>query len=137
MKGNKKGSPDLFGKVNNPAEVIVSDLKAVDIKETIETSVKTRMDSEHLEVKKEVNNLRTKVFTEDPVRLFVDYSRTVNMGNYESAKISVGLSIPLGREIDNATKAEIDAAYKYASEYIENKMAIEVKGVQDYVKSKK
>jgi hypothetical protein len=107
------------------------------VRETVQTSYKSPEDSEMKELKNEVNNIETKFFEENPIRLFVDYSHTIPMRPYESAKISVGLSIPIGKQVDESMKAKIDEVYQYASKYIEDKMGKEVAEIQKYLASNK
>lgn len=107
------------------------------VRETVQTSYKSPDDSESKELKNEVNNIETKFFDENPIRLFVDYSHTIPMRPYESAKISVGLSIPIGKQVDADMKAKIDETYQYASKYIEEKMGKEVAEIQKYVAANK
>ena len=107
------------------------------VKETVQTSYKSPDDKEMKEMKNEVNNLETKFFDENPIRIFVDYSHTIPMRPYESAKISVGLSIPIGKQVDAEMKAKIDETYQYASKYIEEKMGKEVAEIQKYLANNK
>lgn len=107
------------------------------VKETVQASYKSPDDKEMKEMKNEVNNLETKFFDENPIRIFVDYSHTIPMRPYESAKISVGLSIPIGKQVDAEMKAKIDETYQYASKYIEEKMGKEVAEIQKYLANNK
>lgn len=107
------------------------------VKEIVQTSYKSPDDKEFKELKNEINNIETKFFDENPIRLFVDYSHTIPMRAYESAKISVGLSIPIGKQIDDSMKSKIDDVYQYASKYIEDKMSKEVSEIQKYLAANK
>ena len=107
------------------------------VKEVVQASYKSPDDREFKEIKNEINNIETRFFDENPIRLFVDYSHTIPMRAYESAKISVGLSIPIGKQIDASMKAKIDEVYQYASKYIEDKMGKEVAEIQKYLAANK
>jgi len=107
------------------------------VRETVQTSYKSPDDKEMKEIKNEVNNIETRFFDENPIRIFVDYSHTIPMRPYESAKISVGLSIPIGKQIDESIRTKIDEVYQYASKYIEDKMGKEVAEIQKYLAANK
>lgn len=130
MKGNKSGKGFAIPSAQSK-EVVVAE-----VKEVIDTQYKGDGE-EFVEVKKEINTIDVKFFEENPVRLNIDYSHTIPMRPYESAKVSVGLSIPIGKEVSSDIKAQIDAAYVFASKYIEEKIAGEIKGIQEYIKTKK
>jgi len=57
-------------------------------------------------------------FRTAPARVTVDYSLTINLGNYESARIGVAVQIPCYKE-------EIDEAYTFASIWAEKRIATE------------
>lgn len=126
----KKQSNEVVGEIKQ--EVIASQ-----VKETINVQYKSPDDNEHKEIKREVNFIEHKFFEEHPLYLTVDYSHTIPMRPYESAKISVGLSIPIGKEIPESMKGKIDSVYQYASKYLEGKIAEEVKGIQKYLTENK
>lgn len=107
------------------------------VREIVQTSYKSPDDKEFKEMKNQINNIETRFFDENPIRLFVDYSHTIPMRAYESAKISVGLSIPIGKQIDDSMKSKIDEVYQYASKYIEDKMGKEVAEIQKYLAANK
>jgi|SRR6185312_1372798 len=86
-----------------------------------------------VEVKNEVKEIEKKFFHQNPIRLFVDYSHTIPMRPYESAKISIGLSIPIGVEIPKDLEERIAETYKYASAFIDVRMEEEIRGINEYV----
>jgi len=57
-------------------------------------------------------------FETDPAMVSVDYAITMNLGNYESAKISVSVSVPCYKE-------EIDEAYEFAQAWAEERLSKE------------
>ena len=54
-------------------------------------------------------------FETEPATVSVDYSLTMNLGNYESARISVSVSVPCYKE-------EIDEAYEFARAWAEQRL---------------
>jgi hypothetical protein len=80
--------------------------------------------------------LERKYFGENPVRLWVDYSHTIPMRPYESAKVSVGLSIPIGIELPESYIKDIHAAHEFATKFIEEKIQKEVASINDFLKAK-
>ena len=57
-------------------------------------------------------------FEGEVAKVSVDYALTMNLGNYESARISVSVELPCYRE-------EIDDAYEYAQAWVEERIAKE------------
>jgi hypothetical protein len=55
-------------------------------------------------------DLEVREFAVEPARVGVEFSRTQNLGNYNSVKVSVSVSVPCYRE-------EIEDAYGYWSDY--------------------
>lgn len=56
-------------------------------------------------------------------QVHVGGSHTVNLGNYESAKISIGITMP-------CTKADINDTYEFATNWVSEKMTDAVKDVK-------
>ncbi len=54
-------------------------------------------------------------FVTEPARVQVDYGITINLGNFESARIGVAVSVPCYFE-------ELDAAYKWAAKWAESRV---------------
>lgn len=54
-------------------------------------------------------------FQTNPAEVNVDYGITLNMGNYESAKINLSVRIPCYKE-------EIDEAYEFASAWVADRL---------------
>ena len=57
-------------------------------------------------------------FETEPATVSVDYSLTMNLGNFESARISVSVQVPCYRE-------EVDEAYEFASAWVEQRIGAE------------
>jgi hypothetical protein len=63
----------------------------------------------------------------DPLHLAtvtVNAGQTVNLGNYESVKVSVALSLPTHVH-------DLDASYEFASDWVSTKMAEAVKAIKE------
>ena len=61
--------------------------------------------------------------TEQMCQVHVGGSHTVNLGNYESAKISVGITVP-------CTKEDINDTYDFATNWVSEKITEAVKDVK-------
>jgi len=57
-------------------------------------------------------------FATDVANVSVEYALTMNLGNYESARISVSVTVPCYKE-------EIDEAYEFAQAWAEQRLAKE------------
>jgi len=57
-------------------------------------------------------------FETEPAKVTVDYALTVNLGNFESAKIGVSVTVPCYSE-------EIDKAYEFAQGWAEERLSHE------------
>lgn len=66
-----------------------------------------------------------------------EYGHTINLGNYESARISMKLSVPIGLDIDPETKAEIDRSFTAVDSYLTSRFSEEVKKITQYRDAKK
>ena len=54
-------------------------------------------------------------FKTEPAKVTVDYSLTMNLGNFSSARIGVSVEIPCYRE-------EVDEAYEFAAKWVEERI---------------
>jgi hypothetical protein len=54
-------------------------------------------------------------FVTEPAQVKVEYGLTINLGNYESAKVGVAVSVPCYFE-------ELEAAYKWAAKWAEDRV---------------
>ncbi len=62
-------------------------------------------------------------FVTEPAKVSVGMGLTLNLGNYESARIDVSLVVPCYRE-------ESNDAYNYARKWVEDRLAVEVKDIR-------
>lgn len=69
----------------------------------------------------EVDNetLLVEKFLEEPALVHVSYGLTLNLGNFESARIDVGLKVPCYKE-------QADDAYRVASSWAEERLQGEI-----------
>jgi hypothetical protein len=67
--------------------------------------------------------LEVRQFVTEPAKVGVNMGLTLNLGNFESARIDVSLSIPCYSE-------ETDAAYLYAKDWVEKRLNTEVQSVR-------
>lgn len=56
-------------------------------------------------------------FTSEPAEIRIDLGATLNMGNYESLRIGISLSVPCPN-----TKTGIESAFKASEKYVEAKL---------------
>ena len=54
-------------------------------------------------------------FVTEPAKVQVEYGLTLNLGNYESARVSVAVTVPCYRE-------EIEDAHAFATDWCESKL---------------
>lgn len=78
------------------------------------------------EVKEE--KLAVHRFVTAPATVGVDLGLTINTGNFESARISVSVTVPCYRE-------EVESAYEWAKNWVEEKVKTEVADIQAMKKS--
>ena len=62
-------------------------------------------------------------FATEPARVEVNLGLTLNLGNYESAKLTVGVTVPCYKE-------ETEGAFVWAREWIEKKIQTEVDSIR-------
>lgn len=74
-----------------------------------------------LETKNET--LQVQQFVTDCAKVTVSKGLTLNLGNYESARVEISVTFPCYRE-------EVDAAYKYADSWVEQRLGAEVSSVR-------
>ncbi len=67
--------------------------------------------------------VKVSVFVTEPAKVSVSQGLTLNLGNYESARIEVSVSVPCYKE-------EVDDAYKYALNWVESRLSNEVVSVR-------
>lgn len=71
----------------------------------------------------EDETLEVHEFVTEPARVGLEYGLTLNLGNYESARIAVSVSIPCYKE-------EMEGAYDAAARWVESKIAQEVQDIR-------
>lgn len=69
-------------------------------------------------------------FLTEPAQVQVGMGVTINLGNYESARIDVRLSVPVYRE-------EINEAYEFVKQYVTKRLEQEVDETKNVVKKNK
>ncbi len=74
-----------------------------------------------LDVKNEPMSVRR--FLVEPAKVSVGAGMTLNLGNYESARIEISLAVPCYRE-------EADEAYRYAFAWVEKRLQTEVADIR-------
>jgi hypothetical protein len=87
---------------------------------------KTVGEEEHEETDEDI--IEVHEFKTEPARVNLKYGLTMNMGNYESVRVDVGVDIPCYIE-------EIDEAYKKAQDFVIKKInqeKAEVKGEESF-----
>lgn len=67
--------------------------------------------------------IEVKTFVTPPASIELGYGLTLNIGNYESARVDVKLSVPCYKE-------EVDDAYAWAKKWAEERLQQEVKDVR-------
>lgn len=75
------------------------------------------------EAKTTNETLEVHQFVTEPAKVGVNMGLTLNLGNFESARIDVSISVPCYRE-------ETDEAYRYAREWVETRLGEEVQSVR-------
>lgn len=59
--------------------------------------------------------IEVREFGTAPAQVMVEYGLTINLGNYESARVAVSLSLPCYAE-------EVEDAYEFATKFVEKKV---------------
>jgi hypothetical protein len=69
-------------------------------------------------------------FITEPASVRVGMGMTISLGNYESVRIDVNLSVPCYKE-------EVNDAYAYASEWVQAKTLAEAQAAKDFGSKRK
>lgn len=77
-------------------------------------------------MKSSVDEIEKKVIQGKPVYISVEYGGSFNMGNYNQAKVKVGISYPVGQEITEDMRRQIDVGYEFARQFVEQRFKAEV-----------
>lgn len=62
-------------------------------------------------------------FVTEPAKVTVDYGLVMNLGNYETCRVGVAVSVPCYFE-------ELDRAYKWAAKWAEDRVMAEQKSIR-------
>ena len=88
---------------------------------TVSTSFKK--DGVDSDTKDENETIEVRKFVTEPAKVTVNYGITMNMGNYESARIDVGVTIPCYKE-------ELDDAHAFAIDWAESRLNKEIEALR-------
>ena len=105
----------------------MSDEEKVEVKEIVGFSTVTRVNNitkETDEIKEEEHRITVKPFVTNTATVSVKGGATINLGNYESGRIDVMLSVPCYIE-------EVEEIYKPIKEWVDNKVYDEVKELRE------
>lgn len=75
------------------------------------------------ELYEDSTTLEVRKFVTEPAKVRISKGLTLNLGNFESARLDVDFTVPCYLE-------EADSAYTYADKWVENKLGVEVKNVR-------
>jgi len=67
-----------------------------------------------------------KAFTQPVCNVGVGLKQTINLGNFESFQIQIDLHVP-------CLHKEINAAYKFAKKWVQDRLEVEVKELADHI----
>lgn len=100
-------------------DMLESDVKEVSVEKTeVRIQATHKAGGEETVIRDEKQVIKEDLFANDPPKVWMDYSITKNLGNYESLKFNVGISVPVGKPIPPELAGEIRKTYDYASEMI-------------------
>lgn len=68
--------------------------------------------------------LDVKGFAHEPAEVYVEYGVTLNLQNFESARLTVGVRMPCYKE-------EVNDAYEYAAKWVEDRVQGEVASIRE------
>lgn len=74
--------------------------------------------------------IQVRTFVTEPAKVELGYGLTINIGNYESARVDVKVSVPCYRE-------ESDAAYEWARTWAEERVRREVNDIKSVATAQK
>lgn len=69
-------------------------------------------------------------FITEPAEVGITYGSTVNLGNYEAARIDVWCKVPAYRE-------ELDQAYEFVQKFVDQKMTEQMTHLEEFQTEKK
>jgi hypothetical protein len=80
-----------------------------------------------LKGKDDKETIEVEVFETSPVYVKTEYSQSINLGNYNSFELKVGLAVPCYREELNEVSSTVD-------NWVKNKLNHRVKSVKNNIK---
>lgn len=110
-------------------------IKSEPVVASVSTEYKEPSQEKHVVTEKS-EELARQVLAEPFGSLYVNFSHTIPMAPYESVKISVGLSIPIGLEVPEWYAEEVSGKYKMATQKIEEMMEKELKSIDEFKKKR-
>lgn len=99
-------------------------------------SVKNNIENTERVLKEETKTIETKLFKQSPSYLNVRFSTTVNLGNYQTAKVEKGIFVPVGSEVDSELVKKISATDSWASKLLNDLIEKDVKPILKHLKDK-
>jgi hypothetical protein len=81
------------------------------------------------EVTEQDATIQVREFHTEPARVSIEKGLTLNLGNYESARVTVAVSVPCYLE-------ELEAAYNFADGFVMKKLEEEREGIREMSKAK-
>lgn len=68
-------------------------------------------------------------FVTEPAKVSVDYGLTLSLGNYETARVGVAVTVPCYFE-------ELDHAYRWASKWVETRLNAEQESIRKMLRER-
>ena len=110
---------------NLEQKAIDDTVKTGHVKARIETSITSGGQTQ--EIKKETPVLATKLYKPKLGYITVDSGASISLGNYNNAKINVHIMLPIGIEITDELRQQIESTFVFAKQYVDEKVSAEVK----------
>jgi len=106
-------------------------IKSQSVQQTVSSQVKSS--GEVHAVSENTVQLPKHISSEQFGSINVQFTHTRNLGNYESAKISIGVSVPIGPEVPDWYAEEFNKKYQFISKTIEAAMEKEMVAINEYL----
>jgi hypothetical protein len=87
-------------------------------------------------LKEETKTIETKLYKQSPSYLNVRFSTTINLGNYQTAKVEKGIFVPLGAELDPELVKKFQATDSWASKLLNELIEKDVKPIRQHVRER-
>lgn len=75
------------------------------------------------------DTLEVNKFVTEPAKISLTMGVTINLGNYEGARVDIGISVPCYTE-------EVEATHKFASTWVETKLVKEIEQLRDHARKR-